>query len=160
PDPIERRRHSEDAGGAKRGGALRRRAPGDRPRRVRQVLAKVDTRRAERRHRSDSRPTRLSVTFRRHATMSSPQEMPKRTDVLLLVNAMVGQFISGVATRIFVVSLPTVAAALDTDIIAVSWAVIAYQLAGICLSVVFGRLGDIHGRHFIYGGGFVVMTLS
>ena len=86
--------------------------------------------------------------------------MAKHTDVLLLVNAMVGQFISGVATRIFVVSLPTVAAALDTDIIAVSWAVIAYQLAGICLSVVFGRLGDIHGRHFIYGGGFVVMTLS
>src|SRR5262245_16793888 len=86
--------------------------------------------------------------------------MAKHTDVLLLVNAMVGQFISGFATRIFVVSLHTVAAALDTDILAVSWAVIAYQLAGICLSVVFGRLGDIHGRHFIYGGGFVVMTLS
>jgi EmrB/QacA subfamily drug resistance transporter len=86
--------------------------------------------------------------------------MVKHTDVLLLVNAMVGQFISGVATRIFVVSLPTVAAALNTDILAVSWAVIAYQLAGICLSVVFGRLGDIHGRHVIYGGGFAVMTVS
>ena len=86
--------------------------------------------------------------------------MTQRTDTLLLVNAMTGQFISGVATRIFIVSLPTVAAALDADILAVSWALIAYQLAGICLSVVFGRLGDIHGRYAIYGGGFVVMTVS
>jgi MFS family permease len=86
--------------------------------------------------------------------------MTQRTDALLLVNAMMGQFISGIATRIFIVSLPTVAAALDADILAVSWALIAYQLAGICLSVVFGRLGDVHGRHAIYGAGFVVMTLS
>src|SRR5215470_11965555 len=86
--------------------------------------------------------------------------MAKHIDVLLLVNAMVGQFISGVATRIFIVSLPTIATALNADILAVSWALIAYQLAGICLSVVFGRLGDIHGRHRIYGAGFVIMTIS
>lgn len=86
--------------------------------------------------------------------------MAKHTDVLLLVNAIVGQFFSGVATRIFIVSMPTIAAALNTDILAVSWALIAYQLAGISLSVVFGRLGDIHGRHGIYGAGFVVMTVS
>src|SRR5256712_5746540 len=86
--------------------------------------------------------------------------MTKHTDVLLLVNAMMGQFISGVATRIFIVSMPTIAAALNADILAVAWAVIAYQLAGICLSVVFGRLGDIHGRYPIYGAGFAVMTVS
>src|SRR3989442_1345186 len=86
--------------------------------------------------------------------------MTKHTDVLLLVNAMMGQFISGVATRIFIVSMPTIAAALNADILAVSWALIAYQLAGICLSVVFGRLGDIHGRYPIYGAGFAVMTVS
>ncbi|HET9488830.1 MAG TPA: MFS transporter [Methylomirabilota bacterium] len=83
-----------------------------------------------------------------------------RTDVLLLVNAITGQFIAGLATRIFVVSLPTIAAALNADILAVSWALIAYQLAGISLSIVFGRLGDIHGRYAIYGGGFAVMTVS
>jgi EmrB/QacA subfamily drug resistance transporter len=86
--------------------------------------------------------------------------MAQRTDRLLLVNAMMGQFLSGVATRIFIVSLPTIAAALSADILAVSWALIAYQLAGISLSVVFGRLGDIHGRYAIYGAGFVVMTVS
>src|SRR5262249_60529961 len=83
-----------------------------------------------------------------------------RTDRLLLANAIMGQFLTGVATRIFVVALPTLAVALDTDIIAISWALIVYQLAGISLSVVFGRLGDIHGRYTIYGAGFAVMTVS
>src|SRR5919106_94807 len=86
--------------------------------------------------------------------------MSQRTDALLLVNAMTGQFIAGFASRIFIVSLPTIAAALEADILAVSWALIAYELAGICLSVVFGLLGDIHGRHAIYGAGFVIMTVS
>ncbi len=71
-----------------------------------------------------------------------------------------GQFLTGVATRIFIVSLPTLASALNTDIIAISWALIVYQLAGISLSVVFGRLGDIHGRYTIYGLGFAIMTVS
>src|SRR5688572_763174 len=71
-----------------------------------------------------------------------------------------GQFLSGVATRIFIVSLPTIASALGADILAISWALIAYQLAGISLSVVFGRLGDIHGRYAIYGIGFAIMAVS
>ncbi len=86
--------------------------------------------------------------------------MTARTDRLLLANAIMGQFLTGVATRIFSISLPTLASVLNTDILAISWAVIAYQLAGISLSVVFGRLGDIHGRHVIYGLGFGIMTAS
>jgi EmrB/QacA subfamily drug resistance transporter len=83
-----------------------------------------------------------------------------RTDRLLLFTAMLGQFITGFAGRSFVVALPTIAGALGTDIVGISWAIIAYQLASISLSVVFGRLGDIHGRHAIYGGGFAVMAAS
>src|SRR5262249_43696049 len=87
-------------------------------------------------------------------------DVTARTDRLLLANAIMGQFLTGVATRIFIVALPTLAVALDTDIIAISWALIVYQLAGISLSVVFGRLGDIHGRYAIYGLGFAIMTVS
>jgi MFS family permease len=86
--------------------------------------------------------------------------MTARTDRLLLVNAITGQFLSGFATRVFVVSLPTIATALNADILGIAWALIAYQLAGISLSVVFGRLGDIHGRYVIYGVGFAIMTAS
>jgi EmrB/QacA subfamily drug resistance transporter len=86
--------------------------------------------------------------------------MTARTDRLLLANAMMGQFLSGFATRIFIVSLPTIASTLNADILAISWALIAYQLAGISLSVVFGRLGDVRGRYAIYGTGFAVMAAS
>jgi MFS family permease len=86
--------------------------------------------------------------------------MMPRTDRLLLVNAMLGQFITGFAGRSFVVAMPTIANELHADILAISWAIIAYQLAGISLSVVFGRLGDIHGRYAIYGIGFAIMAAS
>jgi MFS family permease len=82
------------------------------------------------------------------------------TDRLLLANAIMGQFLTGFASRIFIVSLPTIAAALHADILGISWALIAYQLAGISLSVVFGRLGDVRGRYAIYGLGFAVMAVS
>ena len=71
---------------------------------------------------------------------------------------MLGQFITGFAGRSFVVALPTIANTLHADILGISWAIIAYQLAGISLSVVFGRLGDIHGRYAIYGTGFAIMA--
>jgi MFS family permease len=83
-----------------------------------------------------------------------------RTDRLLLANAIMGQFLTGVTSRIFIISLPTIASALDADILTISWALIAYQLAGISLSVVFGRLGDIYGRYAIYGLGFAIMAVS
>ena len=86
--------------------------------------------------------------------------MTTRTDRLLLTSAIVGQFLSGFGGRIFIVSLPTIASDLRADIIGVTWALIAYQLAGICLSVVFGRLGDLHGRYAIYGTGFAIMSAS
>src|SRR5438046_2415183 len=86
--------------------------------------------------------------------------MAKPTDGRFLVNAIMGQPISGVATRIFTVSLPTIPTGLKAATLSVSGALIPYPLAGICLSVVFGRLGDIHGRYPIYGAGFVIMTIT
>ena len=84
--------------------------------------------------------------------------MATRTDRLLLANALIGNFLGGLGARIFSISLPTIANALNADILGISWAIISYQLASISLSVVFGRLGDIYGRHKIYGAGFVFMT--
>jgi len=86
--------------------------------------------------------------------------MMRRTDRLLLVNAMLGQFITGFAGRSFVVALPTIANTVHADTLGISWAIIAYQLAGISLSVVFGRLGDIHGRYALYGTGFAIVAAS
>jgi EmrB/QacA subfamily drug resistance transporter len=79
---------------------------------------------------------------------------------LLLVNAALGNFLAGTGSRIFAVSMPTVAAGLETTIVGISWAVIAYQISQISLSFVFGRIGDIYGRHTLFGIGLVVSSVA
>lgn len=81
-------------------------------------------------------------------------------DRLLLINAMLGSFLAGLSARIFMISLPSVANGLGSDILAIAWALISFQLAGVSLSIVFGRLGDIYGRNTIYGLGFIILTFS
>jgi MFS family permease len=56
------------------------------------------------------------------------------------------------------ISVPTLATALGTDILGISWALIVYQVAGIGLGVVCGRLGDIYGHRKTYGLGMATMA--
>jgi MFS family permease len=58
------------------------------------------------------------------------------------------------------IAVPTLATALGTDILGISWALIVYQMAGIGLGVVCGRLGDIYGHHKMYGFGMAVMAVG
>ena len=51
-------------------------------------------------------------------------------------------------------------AALETTIVGISWAVIAYQISQISLSLVFGRIGDIYGRQTLFGLGLVVSAIG
>jgi EmrB/QacA subfamily drug resistance transporter len=86
--------------------------------------------------------------------------MDSRTNWLLLINAALGSFLAGTASRIFAVSMPTVASSLDTTIVGISWAVISFQISTISLSLVFGRIGDIYGRQKIFGLGFLVSAIG
>ncbi len=86
--------------------------------------------------------------------------MDSRANWLLLANAALGNFLAGTASRIFAVSLPTVAASLETTIVGIAWAVIAYQISQISLSLIFGRIGDIYGRHTLFGLGLVVSSIG
>lgn len=56
--------------------------------------------------------------------------------------------------------MPTVARSLGTDLIGISWALLAYQLSNIGLAIIFGRLADLWGREKIFAGGFLVFALS
>ena len=58
------------------------------------------------------------------------------------------------------ISVPTLATALGTDMLGISWALIVYQMAGIGLGVICGRLGDIYGHHKMYGFGMGIMALG
>jgi EmrB/QacA subfamily drug resistance transporter len=79
---------------------------------------------------------------------------------LILINSILGVTIAGISTRVFMISVPTLATALNTDMLGISWALIVYQMAGIALGVICGRLGDIHGHHKTYGAGMWVMALA
>ncbi|MCY4441608.1 MAG: MFS transporter, partial [Deltaproteobacteria bacterium] len=78
----------------------------------------------------------------------------------LLATALLVTFTTGTASRIFAISLPTVAAGLETDMVGISWALISFQLATAALSLVFGRVGDVYGRQTVYIWGIVLFTAS
>ncbi|HEV8344549.1 MAG TPA: MFS transporter [Candidatus Binatia bacterium] len=84
----------------------------------------------------------------------------ERVRRLTLINSVIGVSIAGLSTRIFMISVPTLATALGTDILGISWALIIYQVAGIGLGVVCGRLGDIYGHHKMYGYGMLMMAIG
>lgn len=90
----------------------------------------------------------------------TPLATAKKIDWPLLVNAILGSLLAGLSARIFMISLPSVANGLGSDIQGIAWALISFQLAGVSLSIVFGRLGDIYGRQTIYAMGFVILTIS
>jgi EmrB/QacA subfamily drug resistance transporter len=83
-----------------------------------------------------------------------------RVNYLLLATALLGTFFSGTATRIVSISMPTVAQSLGTDLLGISWALLAYQLSNIGLSIIFGRLADLWGREKMFAAGFLVFSLS
>ncbi len=86
--------------------------------------------------------------------------MTSRGNALLLATALLVTFTTGTASRIFAISLPTVAAGLETDMVGISWALISFQLATAALSLVFGRVGDVYGRQTVYIWGIVLFTAS
>jgi EmrB/QacA subfamily drug resistance transporter len=83
-----------------------------------------------------------------------------RINYLLLATALLGTFFSGTATRIFNIAMPTVAASLGTDLLGISWALLAYQLSNIGFSIIFGRLADMWGRERMFALGFIVFSLG
>jgi MFS family permease len=96
-------------------------------------------------------------------TTSSVQDQAQsneRVRRLTLINSVIGITIAGISTRVFMISVPTLATALDTDMLGISWALIVYQMAGIGLGVICGRLGDIYGHHRMYGSGMGIMALG
>lgn len=82
----------------------------------------------------------------------------ERLRKLTLYNSVLGVTIAGISTRVFMISVPTLAAALHTDLLGISWALIVYQMAGIGLGVICGRLGDIYGHHKLYAYGMGIMA--
>lgn len=72
----------------------------------------------------------------------------------------IGVFMATMASSIVNVALPPITLALHTDIPTAQWVVTAYLLTITSLLPLMGRLGDVLGRRFIYGYGFVGFAAS
>ncbi|HEX2226801.1 MAG TPA: MFS transporter [Candidatus Binatia bacterium] len=92
--------------------------------------------------------------------MQNQTRSGERARKLTLINSVIGIAIAGISTRVFMISVPTLASALGTDMLGISWALIVYQMAGIGLGVVCGRLGDIYGHPKMYGFGMGIMAIG
>ncbi len=78
----------------------------------------------------------------------------------VLTVTTVGVLMSGLDTRIVIIGLPQVAAALGADAEQAVWFTQAYVLCSTIGLLLIGRASDIVGRVKIYTGGFAVFTIG
>src|SRR5271157_2417416 len=78
----------------------------------------------------------------------------------VLTVTTVGVLMSGIDSRIVVIGLPTVAAALHADAEQAIWFTQAYTLGSTVALLFIGRVSDMFGRVRIYTLGFTVFTVG
>jgi EmrB/QacA subfamily drug resistance transporter len=78
----------------------------------------------------------------------------------VLTVTTVGVLMSGIDSRIVVIGLPTVAAALGADAEQAIWFTQAYVIGSTVALLFLGRVSDIYGRVKIYYIGFAIFTVG
>ena len=79
---------------------------------------------------------------------------------LAMTVVSVGTFMSTLDASIVNVSLPTITASLNTDLMTVQWVVAVYLLVVTGLLLTLGRLADLIGRKPIFIAGFTIFTIG
>jgi len=79
---------------------------------------------------------------------------------VVLTVTTVGVLMDGLDSRIVIIGLPQVAAALHADAEQAIWFTQAYVLAGTVALLLIGRVTDIVGRVRIYTAGFTIFTIG
>ncbi|HUO43144.1 MAG TPA: MFS transporter [Methylomirabilota bacterium] len=79
---------------------------------------------------------------------------------VVLTVTTVGVLMDGLDSRIVIIGLPQVAAALHADAEQAIWFTQAYVLAGTVALLLIGRVTDIVGRVKIYTAGFTIFTIG
>ncbi len=78
----------------------------------------------------------------------------------VLTVTTVGVLMSGIDSRIVVIGLPTVAAALKADAEQAIWFTQAYIIGSTVALLFLGRVSDMYGRVKIYNAGFAIFTVG
>jgi len=78
----------------------------------------------------------------------------------VLTVTTVGVLMSGIDSRIVVIGLPTVAAALQADAEQAIWFTQAYTIGSTVALLFLGRVSDMYGRVKVYNVGFAIFTVG
>lgn len=79
---------------------------------------------------------------------------------VVLTVTTVGVLMDGIDSRIVIIGLPQVAAALHADVEQAIWFTQSFVLVGTIVLLLIGRLTDIVGRVKIYTAGFAIFTIG
>ena len=79
---------------------------------------------------------------------------------VVLTVTTVGVLMDGIDSRIVIIGLPQVAAALNADVEQAIWFTQSYVLVGTIALLLIGRVTDIVGRVRIYTTGFAIFTIG
>ena len=79
---------------------------------------------------------------------------------VVLTVTTVGVLMDGIDSRIVIIGLPQVAAALHADVEQAVWFTQSYVLVGTIILLLIGRVTDIVGRVRIYTTGFAIFTIG
>jgi EmrB/QacA subfamily drug resistance transporter len=79
---------------------------------------------------------------------------------VVLTVTTVGVLMDGIDSRIVIIGLPQVAAALHADVEQAIWFTQSYVLVGTIVMLLIGRVTDIVGRVRIYTTGFAIFTIG
>jgi len=79
---------------------------------------------------------------------------------VVLTVTTVGVLMDGIDSRIVIIGLPQVAAALHADVEQAVWFTQSYVLVGTIVMLLIGRVTDIVGRVRIYTTGFLIFTIG
>lgn len=78
----------------------------------------------------------------------------------VLTVTTVGVLMSGIDSRILVIGLPQIAAAMHADAEQAVWFTQGYALASTIMLLLIGRITDIFGRVKLYNAGFIIFTVG
>lgn len=93
-------------------------------------------------------------------TLTHPERGAQQNPRLILFNVCLGQFIGALNQRALLVALPTLTRYFQTNLTAIQWTMLVYELTQIGLVLTLGRLGDLFGRKRMYIAGFLLFVLS
>jgi EmrB/QacA subfamily drug resistance transporter len=79
---------------------------------------------------------------------------------IALIITTIGSLMAAIDSTIVILALPNMLQSLGSDLVTMTWVIMAYLLVSTVLQLTFGRMADMFGRVRMYNLGFVIFTVG